>query len=833
MRIFLLVFCLLGSVFCVGTANARVKLIEPGEVPRLDADEGLLALVIDTNSYLREVRFRKDGRLFDAATMKRMEPGATPRLYVVPAGTYEWSRVTTVLGQWYDFKDTPETKFKVQAGVVNYPGDMLMRGAYTNASTFQFTNRSLQVLDWLEYAHPKIFAQYRFNYVGLYLDPFPAMYLDAKAKVAKPFTELGFARKPPVPDKLPIDIRDLWRAGQVDGADLNARGDLMVKVLRKSDGWHFELVDMASWKATPLMVGCCAVESMQWAGNDVFVVSSRASGAQTLHVDVFRFGLDAKGERTVEHVGMSRSGVYAQALPEDPDHILFASRGDMNRLLVHRVGIRSQKVLDRFEPLTGTRINQGVKDDRYWWADGRGRLRLAMAASGEDVVLMYGMGDVFEEVLRFGLEQPFDPVLLSYEGDLIYGLSEEGRAQRDLVVFDPREKRIISTLFSKPGVDVVAPIVDEARRPIGAVYYRDGHLVSEYFDGGSRSMTTLLDELFPGKSVAGYDRSSNGDLLAWVESSQYPGGLYHVDAKLRRSQIVDAEKPWLKGYEFVDTEVLSVPRPDGVMIEAYLTRPRRGEGARPLIVLSHGGPVGIRDQRGFDPEVQFLASLGYAVLQVNFRGSDGYGTQFRDSGRRAHGTLIEDDIDVVLQKVMHDPGIDASRMCAIGASYGGYSALVSAIRWPDRFKCVVSISGVTDWMLIFTASDGGNFQRGRETLEHYIGDPRTDADALMRNSPIYRYRELKTPLLLVHGAEDKRVDYEHTRRLVRMLNIAGIRPGLITFDQEGHSFVELDNVETAWKGIAGFLRRHLDPPSGPSIPAASAAERVPVVPPAQ
>lgn len=811
MRILLKVFCTLCCFFLAGAAEARVKRVEPGEVPKLDADEGLLVIVVDTNSYLADVRFRKDGKLFNAATLKNVAPGATPVLYVVPAGIYEWSRVSAHYRFWYEFKDTPDTKFKVEAGALNYPGDMLMRGKYTNASTFLFTNRSLQVMDWLEDEHPQLLARYGFAYSGHYPDPFPAMYLKAKAEAAKPYAELSAGRKPPTPEKVPIDIRDMWRIGQVEGADLNARGDMMVKVLRKSDGYHFELMDMSSGKVTPLLVGCCGVESMQWAGNDVFVVSSRPAGSTTLHVDVFRFGLDAKGERIFQHVGESRAGVYAQVLPEDPDHILFASHGDMNRLLVHRVNIRSQQIIDRFQPMHGTRLNHGVKDDRYWLADGHGRLRLALANSNDEAVLMYGMGETFEEVLRFGLKQPFDPMLLSFEGDLIYGLSDEGRAQRDLVVFDPRQKKIVSTLFSKPGVDIVSPIVNGLRQPIGAVYYQNGHLVSEYFDSGGRDMNSLLLELFPGKTVAAYDRADNGDLLVWVESSLHPGALYHVDAARRRAQIIDAAKPWLKGYDFVDTEVISVKRPDGVPIEAYLTRPR-ANGPRPLVVLSHGGPVGVRDNRGFAPEVQFLAAMGYVVLQVNFRGSDGYGTEFRDSGRHAYGTLIEDDIDVVLQRVLKDPGVDGSRMCAIGSSYGGYSALVSTIRWPDRFKCVVSISGVTDLMLFFTASDGGNYQKGREALEHYIGNPLTDADALMKTSPIYRYREMKVPLLLVHGAEDTRVDYEHTRRLVRMLNIAGVRPTLITLDKEGHSFGKLDSVETTWKGIAGFLRRHLDPP---------------------
>lgn len=790
-------------------AHGRVKRVEPGKVPELSADEGLVALVIDTTSTLRDVRFRKDGKLFEAATIKNVNPGATPLLYIVPAGTYEWSRATTFFNLWYEFKDSPETKFKVEPGVLNYPGDMLMRGAYTSSATFQFSNRSLQLLDWLEEFHPDVVAKYGFQYQGHYPDPFPQFYREAKAAVGKPFDQLGFARDPPASGALPIGIRDLWRASMIEDADLNPAGDLMVKLLNKSDGWHFELVEVATGHVTPLMVGCCPVESMQWAGNDVFVVISRKKGATALYVDVFRMKQGESGRREFDHFGMSRPGVYAQVLPEDPDHILFASRGDMNRLMVHRVSIHNRAALSRFQPMYGTRINYGVKDDRYWWADGRGRLRLAVAQSGEETVLVYGLGQDFREILRFGLNQPFDPLLLSYEGELIYGLSDEGRDQRDLVAFDPVQKKIVSTLFSKPGVDVVAPIVDDARRPIGAVYYRQGHLVSEYFDEQGAATTRMLHELFPGKNVAGYDRAKSGDILAWVDSSRDPGGLYHVDASDRRAQKIDSMMPWLKDVEFSETELLSVRAPDDFVIEAYLTRPRV-TGKRPLVVLSHGGPVGVRDERGFDPEVQLLAAMGYAVLQVNFRGSDGYGTRFRESGRRAHGTLIEDDIDTVLRQVVEDPGIDESRMCAIGTSYGGYSALVSTLRWPGRFKCAVSISGVTDWMLFFTASDGGNSARGRATLEHYIGDPNRDREALMRNSPIYRYRELKTPLMFVHGAEDMRVDFEHMRRMVRMLNIAGVRPVAVTLEEDGHGYESLDSVEKAWSGIAGFLRKHLD-----------------------
>jgi dipeptidyl aminopeptidase/acylaminoacyl peptidase len=258
----------------------------------------------------------------------------------------------------------------------------------------------------------------------------------------------------------------------------------------------------------------------------------------------------------------------------------------------------------------------------------------------------------------------------------------------------------------------------------------------------------------------------------------------------------------------VPSQLVRVKSTDGLPIEAYLTMPPVA-GKRPLVVLPHGGPVGVADRMLFDPEVQFLASLGYAVLQVNFRGSDGYGKAFREAGYHTHGTLIEDDIDTALTEVLAHYPLDPQRMCVMGSSYGGYSALVSTVRWPQRFRCAVSISGVSDRVLFFTASDGGNSAKGRQDLERVIGNPNTELDRMLATSPLYRYREMQVPVMLVHGGEDMRVDYEHSRRLVRMLNMAGHKPVMLSFDKEGHGLTDIDDIDKAYSGIAGFLQQYL------------------------
>ncbi|MBX3710782.1 MAG: S9 family peptidase [Lysobacter sp.] len=810
--------------------SAKVREIPPGEAPRLRPGEGLVAIVVDTRTSLREVHFRDDvvdAVVVQSATIRGLEAGATARLYALPAGEYRWQRVVTRYGLRYLLHDRPEVRFRVEAGALNYPGDLIVRDVVSDLPRVQLSNRGLQAIDWLDEAYPGLGDRFPLRYTGRYPDPFPAFYRAQQALAGKPHTALSDVRRPPAPGALPLSVRELWRRERISRADLNPRGDRLVKVLHDVQGDHLELVSLPGGQATPLMRLCCPIDAMGWAGNDVFAVAARAPGTSIVHLRVFRF---RAGNQDAPAFDVLERWVNAQAieiLPERDDIVLVTSRDRQGRLMVHRLRIDSTHAMIRetFDP--ATRINRGVDGDLAWFADGRGRLRVAVAAVREEGGsrdmrrLLHGAAGDYIEVLRHAADA-FTPVSLSFDGDRIYGLGEHGGAegagergggQRDLLVFDTATGRL-STLFSRPGVDVVAPILDGAREPVGAMYHQDGHLVSEYFDAAAPATNLLLQSMFPGRSVVASDRAANGDLLAWVEAPDDPGGLYfidvHADAAGHRATRIEAEAPWLDGRAFAPSTLLRAVARDGTPIEAYLTRPP-GSGRHPLVVLLHGGPVGVRDARGFDREVQFLASLGYAVLQVNFRGSDGFGTAFRSAGMRAHGTLIEDDVDAVLAEVLDDPGIDRDRVCAVGASYGGYSSVISAIRWPGRFRCVVSMSGLSDLLLFFTASDSGNSTSGRDALVRAFGDPDTEADTLLHRSPAYRFRELQTPLMLVHGDDDLRVDFEHARRLVRMLNIAGTPPTLLTVRDAGHGFETLDDVEAVWTGVAGFLRRHLGP----------------------
>ncbi len=796
--------------------HAIMRRIEPGEMPKLDADEALLVIGVDTDVDITSVRVARNGVNFDTSSLRALDKGRNAQLFAVPVGSYRWSSIRLRRGNLrFNVRRDENYTFEVRPGRINYPGDMVYRGANVWWGKLHFANRGLRAMDWMQAQHPAIFREYAFEYTGHYPDPFPAFYREAAAG-----GEQAGDRTAPTPPRgeLPIAIEQLWRPGQLQMIELSPAGDLVAEVVTferdKKWRWAIDLIDLKTEKIVRLYESPKKISRLDWAGGRSLVMSIGNDYEPDALIAANM--TDTADGRTYETVVVPRIGLMLQVLRDQPGHILFESVSSSGMLQVHRLDIRNQAALKKFDFPAGARLNKGLKNDLHWYADGRGRLRMAIALDKDgDRVLMHGVDGTFKQVMSFSEDNDFRPVALSADGDLIYGTTDKDRDQRDLVEFDPATAKITRTLFAMPGVDVEYPLFDDTGTLIGASYYRDGLLVSDYFEKNDANIAKRLRSAFPEKSVSILQRdAASRHFLIAVGGSDQPTNVYVFDRAASRAQLVSETMPWLAERTFAPSHALRAKSRDGLEIEAYLTLPVVGKDmARPpLVVFPHGGPIGVRDSRFFDPEVQFLASLGYAVLQVNFRGSEGFGTAFRKAGERSYGSAIEDDIDAALTAALAQYPLDATRMCAMGASYGGYSAMVSAIRWPGRFRCAISISGVSDRALFFTASDAGRSKEGRELLEQRIGNPKTEMDEMREYSPLYRYKELDLPVMLVHGGEDLRVDYEHTRRMLRMLNLAGRPPVLVELADEGHSIRGDDSRKLVWDGVAGFLRAHLGDP---------------------
>lgn len=342
--------------------------------------------------------------------------------------------------------------------------------------------------------------------------------------------------------------------------------------------------------------------------------------------------------------------------------------------------------------------------------------------------------------------------------------------------------------------------------PFAVVYDADKPSI-QYLDPQSEwaQMHLGLLRSFPGQmlSLRGASRD-NGKLLLSTWSDRDPGAWYVFDRNERKLQKVAGYQPWIDPAQMTPTRPISFQARDGTTLYGFLTS--RGQGPRPLVVMPHGGPFGVYDRWTYDPDVQFLASRGYAVLQVNFRGSGGRGELSMQSGWKEWGGKIQDDIADGVRWAIAQNLVDPQRICVFGASFGGYSALMQPIRYPDLYKCAIGYAGVYDLNLMRKTDSFSITEGGKRFFDRTLG---TDPAMLAEISPSNHVDQLRVPVLLVHGKNDKVADFDQFQAMERALRDAGRTPETLVVASEGHGFINPQNRTTLYERIEAFLDEHI------------------------
>jgi acetyl esterase/lipase len=454
----------------------------------------------------------------------------------------------------------------------------------------------------------------------------------------------------------------------------------------------------------------------------------------------------------------------------------------------------------------------------HWIADRHGVLRAALriepGRNSVDVELLYRASEEAEwkrihavevdsEEDRASLRIPLG--IAANDRDLIV-VSNEGRDTQSLIEMDAETGALGSVLFSHPRSDVTRAIYDYSGTELIAVEYEESGLRRyHHFDSFAARYQKSLEHALPELNVAITSTSRDGRYFCVLATGpRDPGTFYVLDTNAREAVAVGQLMPWIDPEDLTDAIALRVHAPDGREVDAFLTRAGDAAVAPPLVVLPHGGPWGVRDRRDFDPLVQFLAAAGLAVLQVNYRGSSGYGKAFLEAGRREWAEGIEDDIDAAVDRVVADGLVDGGRICIAGASYGGYSALMSIVRNPKRYRCAASLAGPSDLPLLFESPDFADSEEAIRYLTEIVGDPKREYERLAQISPVYRAAEITVPVLLAHGERDRRVDVEHYHRMRAMLTALGRPPNAFLLRDVGH-----DLSQEAWAQFAHRLRTFL------------------------
>jgi len=401
------------------------------------------------------------------------------------------------------------------------------------------------------------------------------------------------------------------------------------------------------------------------------------------------------------------------------------------------------------------------------------------------------------------------PLGFSADNRVAYFEVDRASGPNAVVAYDTvtgERKEVLRDAFADPGR--IVHTFDDKAVPVGVIY-DDGIPHSAFFDPQSREarLYAMLGQAFPGSAVAVTSTTRDGRLmLVYVYSDRDPGKYYLFDTQSHQAQYLLSRRRWIDPKAMAQTQVLQIKARDGVPLRAYLTLPPGREARNlPLVVFPHGGPFTIHDSWGYNVDAQLLAAAGYAVLQVNYRGSGNYGKHFLESGQQQWGGAMQDDLTDATEWTVAQGLVDRSRMCMYGASYGAYASLEGVSKEPSLYKCAVGYVGVYD--LAKVVEDAADRSTRLDVWsKKWIG---TDPAKLSKTSPNLTADQIKVPVFLAAGGEDHTAPIEHSEKMEAALKKSGVPVETLYESTEGHGFYTLAHQREFYTRLLAFLDRNI------------------------
>jgi len=490
-------------------------------------------------------------------------------------------------------------------------------------------------------------------------------------------------------------------------------------------------------------------------------------------------------------------------LEDVPGQFLFQmNKRDSEKFDVYRMDVRDGS-------MTLAAENPGTVSS--WITDNAGKLRLGLATDGVTRSLLYRETEEAEwsTIASYSFRETVSPLQFTFDDAGLYVASNLGRDRTAIYEFDLERGVPTRLLFEHDEVDVGVVLSSRRRKCLTGVTFETDRVGFHFFDEERARIQTRLDEALPG-----FDNrviSSSRDETRYIISSRSDrsrGRYYLYDTSTDSLDFLFSLSPWLDDVELAPMVPIVYEARDGSRIHGYLTKPLSADSETPpLIVNPHGGPWH-RDSWGFNPEVQFLASRGYAVLQMNFRGSTGYGRRFWESSFGEWGGAMQDDVSDGVRWAIENKMADPERVAIYGASYGGYASLAGLVKTPELYRCGVSYVGVSN---LFTFLDAfpPYWKQYLEMVYEMVGHPEEDADRLRATSPFFHAEKIVAPLFVAQGANDPRVKQAESDQIVEALRERGVEVKYLVKENEGHGFHNEENQFEFYRELDSFLSNHL------------------------
>jgi dipeptidyl aminopeptidase/acylaminoacyl peptidase len=555
------------------------------------------------------------------------------------------------------------------------------------------------------------------------------------------------------------------------------------------------LMDLETGKVEPLVRAVDEnIENFLWKGNDFIlfiadVGGNEAGALQSINLQTRRITrlLESIGENNYTRQNGQWGGVESWLITNPRKIIVQGSREKESWWAgLYEVDISSGKR----NPLGDYGFEKNSRGISF---DNAGRIRIQMIDTMKEVSVEARLGDEtrFTRLMTFPRDAELavlghETILVDNETLLFVDYSKHDRGA--LVSWSLRTGKPTAELFVPPEGEITGLVRSNDEAELLGVRYEGDKEHVHWFDSEMASIQASIDQAFPGTINTIFDMSDDRKKLvirAW--SDVEPGVIFLLDRSRPQPKLMPlgSARPTLEAKQLAQMDVVRFKVRDGLELQGYLTKPKGASGAQPFVILPHGGPYGIRDSWGYDAEVQFLASRGYAVLQLNYRGSGGLGRKHLEAGRLEWGKKMQDDLTDGVKWAIAQGIADPDRVAIYGASYGGYAALAGVAFTPELYRCAVNYVGAVELTYLGRRDQGGNQIANEFFYEKWV---HPDMEELKRRSPVNHVADIRVPTLHAYGENDPRVQYRQWKKLKAELDKYHKPYEVFNQEDEGHGF---------------------------------------------
>ncbi|MFA6924041.1 MAG: S9 family peptidase [Bacteroidales bacterium] len=495
--------------------------------------------------------------------------------------------------------------------------------------------------------------------------------------------------------------------------------------------------------------------------------------------------------------------------------IITQLEGSTNNIIVG-LNKRNPQVFDpyRLNIETGelTMLGENTGSIQKWLPDHQGNLRIAVSSDGVNTNILYRPteSDEFKTIYKCNFKERFNPMLFTLDDKNLIASTNIGRDKVAIIKFDVSTGKEIEIVYENTDYDIERLFWSPLRKELDFVEYSSSKIERFFFNEDMKKMMERIGNELKNYEIHIVDNDIKETKFVIYAYNDKTLGAYYLYDKVKDalSKIGDVS-PWLKEEAMAETKPIEFKTRDGLTIQGYLTIPKGKEQKDlPVVVVPHDNPYLSRDKWGLNPEVQFLANRGYAVLQMNYRGSWGYGKKFREMGFKQWGKNMQNDIIDGVNWLIEQGIADKKRIAIYGFNYGGYTALAGLTFTPDIFACGIDYAGIPN-LFSYIRSFPSYLKAQLKMSYETICDPNNDTIYMKEASPLFFIDKISAPLLIAHGARDQKVNKGEVDQIVEALRAKNIDVEYLVKNNEGHGFLNEENKFALYETIDKFLYKYI------------------------